>query len=59
MTSMTICFQETRISDIPFDRSMKQGGKESPILFKLDDEKCLQDNAKRMEGSSDGGKNKR
>ena len=30
-----ICFQETRISDIPFDKSIKQGGKESPCLFNL------------------------
>ena len=30
-----VCFQETRISDIPFDRSIKQGGKESPSLFNL------------------------
>ena len=30
-----ICFQETRISDIPFDKSIKQGGKESPSLFNL------------------------
>ena len=25
-----ICFQETRISGIPFDKSITQGGKESP-----------------------------
>ena len=30
-----ICFQETRISGIPFDMSIKQGGKESPCLFNL------------------------
>ena len=30
-----ICFQETRISGIPFDTSIKQGGKESPCLFNL------------------------
>ena len=30
-----ICFQEARISDIPFDKSIKQGGKESPCLFNL------------------------
>ena len=30
-----ICFQETRISGIPFDKSIKQGGKESPCLFNL------------------------
>ena len=30
-----ICFQETRISDIPFDKSIKQGGQESPCLFNL------------------------
>ena len=29
------CFQETRISGIPFDKSIKQGGKESPCLFNL------------------------
>ena len=31
-----VCFQETRISDIPFDKSIKQGRKESPCLFELD-----------------------
>ena len=46
------CFQETRISDIPFDKSIKQGGKESPCLFNLMMKQCLQDNAKRMEKSS-------
>ena len=30
-----ICFQETRISWRPFDKSTKQGGKESPCLFYL------------------------
>ena len=30
-----ICFQETRISFIPFDKSIKQGGKESPCFFNL------------------------
>ena len=30
-----ICFQETRISGIPFDRSIKRGGKESPCSFNL------------------------
>ena len=30
-----ICFQETRISSIPLDRSIRQGGKESPCLFNL------------------------
>ena len=30
-----ICFQETRISWRPFDKSTKQGGKESPCLFNL------------------------
>ena len=30
-----ICFQEARISGIPFDKSIKQGGKESPCLFNL------------------------
>ena len=30
-----ICFQETRTSCIPFDWSIKQGGKESPCLFNL------------------------
>ena len=30
-----ICLQETRISGIPFDKSIKQGGKESPCLFNL------------------------
>ena len=30
-----ICLQETRITDIPFDKSIKQGGKESPSLFNL------------------------
>ena len=30
-----ICFQETRISDIPSDKSIKQRGKESPLLFNL------------------------
>ena len=30
-----ICFQETRISGIPFDKSIKQGGKESSCMFKL------------------------
>ena len=28
-----ICFQETRVSGIPFDKSIMQGGKESPCLF--------------------------
>ena len=30
-----ICSQETRISGIPFDKSIKQGGRESPCLFNL------------------------
>ena len=30
-----ICFSKTRISRIPFDRSIQQGGKESPCLFSL------------------------
>ena len=30
-----ICLQETRISDIHFDKSIKQGGKKSPCLFNL------------------------
>ena len=30
-----ICFQETRISGISFDKSIKQGEKESPCLFNL------------------------
>ena len=30
-----ICFQETRVSGIPFDKSIKQGGKESPSLFNM------------------------
>ena len=30
-----ICFQETRISGIPFDKSIKQGGKVSLCLFNL------------------------
>ena len=30
-----ICFQETRISGIPFDKSITQGGKESPCSFNL------------------------
>ena len=30
-----ICFQETGITGIPFDKSIKQGGKESPCLFNL------------------------
>ena len=30
-----LCFPETRISGIPFDKSIKQGGKESPCLFNL------------------------
>ena len=30
-----ICFQETRISGIPFDKSITQGGQESPCLFNL------------------------
>ena len=54
-----ICFQETRSSDIPFDKSIKQGGKESPCLFNLMMKQCLQDNAKRMEKSSDGDQDKR
>ena len=29
------CFQETRISDIPFDMSIKQEGKESLCLFNM------------------------
>ena len=32
---MSICLQETRVSGIPFDKSIKQGGKESPCLFNL------------------------
>ena len=30
-----ICFHKTRISLIPFEKSTKQGGKESPCLFNL------------------------
>ena len=30
-----VWFQETRISGIPCDKSIKQGGKESPCLFNL------------------------
>ena len=30
-----ICFQETRVSGIPFDKSTKQDGKESPSLFNV------------------------
>ena len=30
-----ICFQETRITGIPFDKSIKQGGKEISCLFNL------------------------
>ena len=30
-----ICFQETRITGIPFDKSINQGGKEIPCLFNL------------------------
>ena len=53
-----ICFQETRVSGIPFDKSIKQGGKEGPSLFNMmmrwkrepvslqhDDEECLQTTA--------------
>ena len=29
------CFQETRVSGIPFDKSIEQGGKESPCLFNM------------------------
>ena len=48
-----ICSQETRISGIPFDKSTKQGGKESPCWFP-DDEERLQDIDRRMEGAADG-----
>ena len=44
-----ICFQETRISGIHFDRSIKQGGKESPCLLSL-----LQNVARKMEWVEDG-----
>ena len=30
-----ICFQETRVTGIHFDKSITQGGKESPCLFNL------------------------
>ena len=30
-----ICFQETRMSGIPFVKSIKQGGRESPCLFNM------------------------
>ena len=30
-----MCFRETRISHVPFCKSIKQGGKESPSLFNL------------------------
>ena len=30
-----ICYQETRITGIPFDKSIKKGGKEIPCLFNL------------------------
>ena len=30
-----MCFQETRISHVPFYKSIKQGGKESPSWFNL------------------------
>ena len=32
---MIFASKETRISGIPFDKSIKQGGKESPCLFNL------------------------
>ena len=32
---MMFASKETRISGIPFDKSIKQGGKESPCLFNL------------------------
>ena len=30
-----VCFQETKLTDIPFDKATKQGGKESPSLFNM------------------------
>ena len=30
-----ICFQETWVPGIPLDKSIKQGGRESPCMFKL------------------------
>ena len=30
-----VCFHETKVTHIPFDKSRKQGGKESPSIFKL------------------------
>ena len=30
-----ICFQEARVCGIPFDKSIKHGGKESPCLFNM------------------------
>ena len=43
-----ICFQETRVSGIPFDKSINQGGRE-PMLVQHDDEECLQAPAGEME----------
>ena len=30
-----VCFQETRVTGIPFDRTIKQGGKERPFIFNM------------------------
>ena len=30
-----VCFQETKVTDAPFDKSIKQGGKVSPSLFDM------------------------
>ena len=49
-----ICFQETRISGIPFDKSIKQGRKGESVLVQPDDEECLQGFTRRMEGFADG-----
>ena len=30
-----VCFRETKVTDVPFDKSLKQGKKESPSLFNV------------------------
>ena len=44
-----ICFHETRVSGIPFDKSIKQGGKKKPVSLQYDDEGCFQTTSGKVE----------
>ena len=55
--SYDIFFLETRLIWATFDKSIKQGGEESPSFSQYDDEECHQTTTAKVEGREDSGKN--